>query len=56
MEYITITKENIEQEHICCALSKNNDIQVSSKKKWMKECLDNELLFIKSKERRKFLI
>ena len=56
MEYITITKENIEQEHICCALSKNNDIQVSSKKKWMKECLDDGLVFIKSKERGKCFI
>ena len=32
MEYIKVTSENIEKEHICCAISNNNDIQVSSKK------------------------
>lgn len=32
MEYIKITKENLEQEHICCAISNNKDEQVSSKK------------------------
>ena len=32
MEYIKVTNENIEKEHICCAISNNNDIQVSSKK------------------------
>lgn len=33
MEYIRVTKENIEKEHICCAISSNKDIQVISKKK-----------------------
>jgi hypothetical protein len=28
MEYIRVTKENIEKEHICCAISSNKDIQV----------------------------
>ena len=28
MEYIKVTNENIEKEHICCAISNNNDIQV----------------------------
>ena len=27
-------KENLEKEHICCAISNNKDIQVSSKKAW----------------------
>ena len=27
MEYIRVTNENIEKEHICCAISNNNDIQ-----------------------------
>ncbi len=40
MDYIKITKENLEQEHICCALSNNKDIQVSSKKAWLLERLD----------------
>ena len=30
MEYIRVTKENIENEHICCAISSNKDIQVIS--------------------------
>ena len=33
MEYIRVTKENLEKEHICCAISNNKDIQVSSKKR-----------------------
>ena len=37
MEYIRVTKENIEKEHICCAISSNRDIQVISKKNWLKE-------------------
>ncbi len=37
MEYIRVTAENIEKEHICCAISNNNDIQVSSKKSWLKD-------------------
>lgn len=28
MEYIRVTKENIDKEHICCAISNNRDIQV----------------------------
>ena len=35
MEYIQVTRENIENEHICCAISNNKDIQVSSKKAWI---------------------
>lgn len=27
---VTVTKENLEQEHICCAIAKNDDLQVSS--------------------------
>ena len=29
MEYIKVTSENIEKEHICCALSNTSDIQVA---------------------------
>ena len=35
MEYIRVTKENLEEEHICCAISNNKDVQVSSKKAWL---------------------
>ena len=40
MEYVRITKENLEKEHICCAISNNKDVQVSSKKLWLRERLD----------------
>lgn len=56
MEYIQLTKENIEKEHICCAISSNNDVQVSSKKAWLKERLSDGLVFIKSAERGKCFI
>jgi hypothetical protein len=29
MEYIRVTKDNLEKEHICCAISNNKDVQVS---------------------------
>ncbi len=32
MDYIRVTKDNLEKEHICCAISGNGDEQVSSKK------------------------
>ena len=35
MEYIRVTKENLESEHICCAISNNKDAQVASKKAWL---------------------
>ena len=56
MEYIQITRENIESEHICCAISNNKDVQVSSKKAWMEKCFDDGLTFIKSAERGKCFI
>ena len=56
MEYIKLTNENIEHEHICCAISNNNDIQVSSKKEWLKQAFHDGLVFIKSVERGKCFI
>ena len=56
MEYIQVTRENIEKEHICCAISNNKDVQVSSKKEWMNKCFDDGLTFIKSVERGKCFI
>ena len=53
MEYVRVTKENIENEHICCAISNNKDIQVSSKKAWLSERFDEGLVFLKSVERGK---
>lgn len=56
MEYISVTKNNIDKEHICCAISNNKDIQVSSKKQWMTERFDDGLVFLKSTERGKCFI
>ncbi len=35
MEIITLSKENLEIEHICCAISNNRDCQVAAKKSWL---------------------
>lgn len=56
MEYIRVTKDNIENEHICCAISNNKDVQVSSKKAWLSDRFDEGLVFLKSVERGKCFI
>lgn len=56
MEYIRVTKDNLEKEHICCAISNNKDIQVSSKKAWLADRFDEGLVFLKSAERGKCFI
>lgn len=56
MEYIRVTKENLQQEHICCAISSNKDVQVSSKKAWLADRFDEGLVFLKSVERGKCFI
>ncbi|WP_027216760.1 N-acetyltransferase [Butyrivibrio fibrisolvens] len=56
MEYIKVTKDNLEQEHICCAISNNKDIQVASKKAWLADRFDEGLVFLKSAERGKCFI
>lgn len=56
MDYIRVTKDNLEKEHICCAISNNKDLQVSSKKAWLAERLDEGLVFLKSVERGKCFI
>lgn len=56
MEFVRVTKDNLEKEHICCAISNNNDIQVSSKKAWLKERFEEGLVFLKSAERGKCFI
>lgn len=53
MEYIRITKENIDKEHICCAMSGKQSI---AKKEWLKERLDEGLVFYRSVERGKCFI
>ena len=56
MEYIRVTKDNLESEHICCAISNNRDIQVASKKAWLARRFDEGLVFLKSVERGKCFI
>lgn len=56
MEYIKVTKDNLEKEHICCAISNNKDVQVSSKKAWLAERFDDGLVFLKSTQRGKCFI
>lgn len=56
MEFIRLTHDNIDQEHICCAISDNKDIQVISKKSWLKERLDEGLVFLKCNVRGKCFI
>lgn len=56
MEFVRITKENLEREHICCAISGNNDCQVSSKKSWLAGRFDEGLVFLKANARGKCFI
>lgn len=56
MKYIQVTKENLEKEHICCAISNTKDAQVSSKKAWLSERFDEGLVFLKSVERGSVLL
>ena len=56
MDYVKVTKENLEKEHICCAISNNKDIQVASKKAWLRDRFDEGLVFLKSAERGKCFI
>ena len=56
MEYIRLTKDNLAAEHICCAISNNNDVQVASKKAWLADRFDEGLVFLKSRERGKCFI
>lgn len=56
MAYIKLSRENLEAEHICCALSNNKDVQVASKKAWLAERFDEGLVFLRSTERGKCFI
>ena len=53
MNYIKITKENIDTEHICCAMSGKQSL---TKKEWLKQRLDEGLVFYRSEERGKCFI
>lgn len=56
MEIITLTPENIETEHICCAIADNKDCQVRSKKSWLTQRFSDGLVFKKVNVRGKCFI
>lgn len=53
MNYVRITKDNIDREHICCAMSGKQSL---AKKEWLKQRLDEGLVFYRSEERGKCFI
>ena len=53
MDYIRITKENIDKEHICCAMSGKQSL---AKKEWLKQRFNEGLVFYRSEERGKCFI
>lgn len=56
-KYITLTKENIDQEHICCAFSdKKCQDSYELKKQWLKKEFDNGYVFRRLDERAKVFI
>ena len=56
MELVKLSHENIDREHICCAIANEKDIQVVSKKNWLRERLDEGLVFLKGNVRGKCFI
>lgn len=56
MNLVRLTHDNLESEHICCAIANNNDCQISSKKKWLSERLDEGIVFLKGDVRGKCFI
>lgn len=57
MSIITVDKNNIDQEHICCAISdKKGENCVGSKKAWLKERFEDGLVFKKLDVRGKVFI
>lgn len=56
MNIIRVSKENLEKEHICCAISNNKDCQVMAKKTWLAERFEEGLVFLKGDIRGKCFI
>ena len=53
MDYIRVTRENIDKEHICCAMSGKQSL---AKKEWLKQRFEEGLVFYRSAERSKCFI
>ncbi len=57
MEYITVDRENIDREHICCCIAdKKGENGVALKKAWMKDRFEEGLVFRRSNTRGKVFI
>jgi len=57
LEIIKINQDNIDHEHICCAISdKKGETCVSSKKEWMRNAFEDGLVFLRLNERGKVFI
>ncbi|MCT4634105.1 MAG: GNAT family N-acetyltransferase [Firmicutes bacterium] len=57
MNFITLTKDNIDDEHICCAFSDKKSIDgYKAKKDWLKDQIDKGYVFTKLDERAKVFI
>lgn len=56
-QLISLTKENIDKEHLCCSITeKKGDLGIPSKKAWLKERMEEGLKFIKLNVRGKVFI
>lgn len=53
MNYMRVTKDNIDREHICCAMSGKQSV---IKKEWLKQRFEEGLVFYRSEERGKCFI
>lgn len=56
MSYIQLSLDNLEKEHICCAISSNKDVGVRSKKDWLRERIKDGLVFYRLDQRGKCFI
>lgn len=57
MELKRVNLDNLEQEHICCAISeKKGETSVSSKKQWLRQRMKEGSVFLKLDERGKVFI
>lgn len=56
MELIRVTAENLEREHICCAIAGSKDVSVQSKKAWLRRMFDDGLVFLKGNVRGKCFV
>lgn len=57
MEYITLTPDTIDKEHLCCAITeKKGETAVADKKQWLREAMKDGLVFYKANVRGKAFI